>query len=244
MSLKTSFGTFNKDTQTGLCICYSTSEENGLFVVTRYASKTYSYVGMTFAAANKCAAAKRAQYLRKHNVASVVVNTDSEASETSYKIRNSEVYESLCSISVVHGDGDSWDVEIQVNEEESRGTDSSSTSPESLFSAENAWDYDEGESSSSETAYKITAASGTSGETSITTTIETNDESFSPGGAILAVAAGTSSDTYTRKSSSKSGSVWTVVWGGTLALTAEETSVKVVYGAAASNTMSFTPAEG
>lgn len=242
MSLKTSYGDFNKDTQTGLCIRYSTSKENGFYIVTRYASKTYSYVGMTYEAANKCAAAKRAQYLRKHNVASVVVNTDSDASETKYKISNSEVYESLCSISTSHGDGDSWDVEIQVNEEESRATDSSSTSPEALFSAENAWEYDEGESSSAETTYTITAASGKSDETSITTTIETNDEAFSPSGAILTVAVGTSSDTYTCRSASKSGSVWTVVWGGTLALTTEETSVKVVYGAATSNTVSFTPA--
>lgn len=243
MSLLTRYGDANKQTSTGLCVRYSCEEDStysGWFVFTRYASKTYSYVGMDYDTAKACAAAKRTQYLRRHNRVTIEATT-AGAAAVSIFAKDTQVYEALCTISMVHGEGDSWDVEIQVNETESRASPSASTSPESLFSSENGWDYDEGAAAASEIA--ITEASATSGGTTITTKITSTRTDFTPWGSVLSVSCGTSSDTYVCKAASGESGTWSATWGGSLALAAESTSVKVTFGAASSNTFTFTPAE-
>ena len=250
MSLLRKYGDFNKYTQTGLCIRYSMAEQNGLYLVTRYATKDYFYVGMTYETAQACAAAKREQYMRKHNQASIVAKTSTVAQEdgtektaTTYEIEDTKLYESLCSISVNHGEGDSWDVEIQVNEEETRGTKSSSTSPDSLFSTENVWEYDEA-TDVSQTTFELMSAAGAVGETTISVNITTSDESFSPGGATLSVSFGTTTATYTCSNASHGAATgtWHLTFGGATALEDAATTVKVVYGATTSNAVTFNPA--
>ena len=248
MSLLTRYGDANKQTSTGLCVRYSCEEDSeaaGWYIFTRYASKTYSYVGMDYDTAKACAAAKRTQYLRRHNRATIETTTstsaDGDASVSTTGAKDTQVYEALCTISMVHGEGDSWDVEIQVNETETRASQSASTSPESLFSSENGWDYDEGSAAASEIT--ITEASATSGGTTITTKVTSTRTDFTPWGSVLSVSCGTSSDTYVCKAASGSTGTWSATWGGSLELTAESTSIKVTFGAASSNTFTFTPAE-
>lgn len=241
MSLLNRYGDANKQTSTGLCVRYSCEEDStysGWFVYTRYASKTYSYVGMDYDTAKACAAAKRTQYLRRHNRVTIEATGGVAVSVCA---KDTQVYEALCTISMVHGEGDSWDVEIQVNETESRASQSASTSPESLFSSENGWDYDEGAAAASEIA--ITEASATAGGTTITTKVTSTRTDFTPWGSVLSVSCGTSSDTYVCKAASGESGTWSATWGGSLALAAEPTSVKVTFGAASSNTFTFTPAE-
>lgn len=243
MSLLTRYGDANKQTSTGLCVRYACEEDStysGWFIYTRYASKTYSYVGMDYDTAKACAAAKRAQYLRRHNRVTIDA-TMAGAAAFSIFAKDTQVYEALCTISMVHGEGDSWNVEIQVNETESRASNSASASPESLFSSENGWDYDEGAAAASEIA--ITEASATAGGTTITTKVTSTRTDFTPWGSVLSVSCGTSSDTYVCKAASGESGTWSATWGGSLALAAESTSVKVTFGAASSNTFTFTPAE-
>lgn len=247
MSLLTKYGDMNKVTATGLCVRYSCAEDQGWYVFTRYASKAYAYVGMTYDCAKTCAAAKQAQYLRTHNRVTInAQNVEGESADgtaaASIKIvADVPVIESLCSVTMVHGEGDSWDVEIQVNESEQRAAASASTSPASLFSAENSWDYDEGSAAAG--AISLSSASGSTGGTEIETVVSSNLESFSPTSALLSVTFGTSSDTYTCRDAIKNddGS-WNVTWGGSLALTDAETIVKVSFGATTSNTLNFIPA--
>lgn len=248
MSLLTRYGDANKKTTIGLCVRYSCEEDStysGWYVFTRYASKTYSYVGMDYDTAKACAAAKRTQYLRQHNRATIEATTttsaDGETTVSSISTKDTKVYEALCTISMVHGEGDSWDVEIQVNETETRASQSASTSPDSLFSSENGWEYDEGAAAESEIS--ITEASATSGGTTITTKITSTRTDFTPWGSVLSVSCGTSSDTYVCKAASGSTGTWSATWSGSLELTAESTSIKVTFGAASSNTFTFTPAE-
>ena len=247
MSLLNRYGDANKQTSTGLCVRYSCEEDStysGWFVYTRYASKTYSYVGMDYDTAKACAAAKRTQYLRRHNrvtIEATTVDAGDGSAVASVCAKDTQVYEALCTISMVHGEGDSWNVEIQVNETESRASNSASTSPESLFSAENGWDYDEGAAAASEIA--IAEASATAGGTTITTKVTSTRTDFTPWGSVLSVSCGTSSDTYVCKTASGESGTWSATWGGSLALAAESTSIKVTFGAASSNTFTFTPAE-
>ena len=242
MSLRTTYGDANKLTSTGLCVRYACEEQSGLYVFTRYASKTYAYVGMTYDCAKDCAAAKRTQYLRRHNRVSVTAPADTTTSTTG-TAENTLVYEALCTISTTHGDGDSWDVEIQVNETEQRAAESSDVSPDSLFAAENSWDYDEGAASASTGAITLNSASGKSGGTSIATSITSPRDDFSPGSAILNVSFGDSSAVYTCASATKTGdNSWSATWSGSTALASDETSVKITFGAATSNTVTFTPA--
>lgn len=242
MSLLSTYGSANKVTSVGLDVRYSCEYDSGYYIYTRYATKTYAFVGMDEQTASACAAAMRAKYLRQHNrvtIENITVEGADGTTASGYTATNKSVYEALSTISLTHDDGDAWSVEIQVNETDVRATDSASSSPASLFATENAWDYDDdGDAASS---IVISAVSGTVGETQIETTLTTAIQGFNAWSATLVVSSGTSSDIYTCKSASSGNGAYTVTWGGTLALSGEETSVKVNYGAATSNTATFTP---
>lgn len=241
MSLLTQYGERNKSTTSGLCVRYACTAQYGVFVFTRYATKSYAFVGMDYATAKTCAAAKRVQYLRKHNRVTVKLVTNEETGISTPISVNSPVYEALCSIELTHGDGDSWDVEIQVNETEQRASSSADTSPDVLFEAENAWAYDEVAASGSEIT--ISAASGTVGGTTIETTLSSTVEGFNAKTSILSVSFGDSSGTYTCKSAvRKAVGVYDVTWTGSLTLTSAETIVMASFGASTSNTFNFVPA--
>lgn len=63
MGLLNTYGDANKVTYRGLSIRYSVEPDsaNGLihYTVTRYATKSYAYVGMDYQTADSCASAKR-----------------------------------------------------------------------------------------------------------------------------------------------------------------------------------------
>lgn len=242
MSLLSTYGSANKVTSVGLDVRYSCEYDSGYYVYTRYATKTYAFVGMDEQTAKTCAAEMRAKYLRKHNrvdIESLTGEGPDGSPVSSTTAADKSVYEALSTISLTHDEGDAWSVEIQVNETDIRATKSDSSSPASLFSTENAWDYDDdGDAASS---IVISAVSGTVGETKIETTLTASIQGFNAWSATLVVSSGTSSDIYTCKSASSENGSYTVTWGGTLALTGEDTSVKVNYGAATSNTATFTP---
>ena len=247
MSLKNSYGEANKYTQTGLDVRYVAEQDvdSGYYIYTRYASKTYSYVGQTFESAKVCATNKKAQYLRKHNRATIkaVSSTDESTGETktTYKVVDSSVYESLCTITMNHADGDAWDVEIQVNEEDVRVATSADVNPETLFATENAWDYDEGEQAAS--ALAITYASGVQGAATVQTTLTALVSDFKPTAASLRVDVGGSSVYFAAQSSSQSGTTWTITWTGSTNLPTDGSTVGVMvnYGAQISNLYTFTP---
>lgn len=67
MALLTTHSSANKYTSEGLSIRYRAEViAGGAIKVTRYAKKSYSYIGMTREAANECANIKRAQYTTNH----------------------------------------------------------------------------------------------------------------------------------------------------------------------------------
>lgn len=76
--------------------------------VHRYATKSYSYVGMTLAAAKTCAAAKRNKYTRTRKYWTF---------ETDHFVYHAAT-RCQADISVVHDDGDCYHVDINVNEDD------------------------------------------------------------------------------------------------------------------------------
>lgn len=141
MSLLTTYSLRAMHTKVGLCVRYRDEKVDGGRLYTRYATKAYSFVGMTYKAAKTCAAEKISQYRRIHRKQEIKETTTT--SGTTYAVDDKFVIDCLCSISVTHGEGDSWDVEISVNETETRASLTAVSDLDSLFSVENKWSYDE-----------------------------------------------------------------------------------------------------
>lgn len=138
----TTYGTANKVTDRALQIQYTVEgstikvglEERVHWEVHRLCTKTYRYVGMTYAAAKTCRDAMIEKYTRTQRVW-----TRQSASE----YEHADVTNCQADIACVHDEGGMWHVEIQVSEndvEHVAGTKPSSLA--SLFT----WitcDYDE-----------------------------------------------------------------------------------------------------
>lgn len=107
----------------------------------RYASKQYKYVGMTLAAAQTCAAAMITKYTRSTKYSEW--NSTGEAAGTFTTANGGD--QLMAQISIVHGDGCMYSVQINVTEDDSR-ISTSNVTPSSLFSTENSRDYDTGNS--------------------------------------------------------------------------------------------------
>ena len=97
---------------------------------------------MTAAAAATCAAAKIAQYTRAYSHVVTREVTDSQTGETTQTVEDAT--STLCSsdIAPVHVEGDSWSVEIQVNETDEHVSLTSPSNVAALFATENARSYD------------------------------------------------------------------------------------------------------
>lgn len=138
-----SFSDANKSTSTALCVRYFVEYvDYSYYRVTRTATKAYSYVGMTKSAADSCAASKRALYTRNHIILDTV-NTVPVGS-TGRKMPGAlAVYGCAAEISLNSYRGDTWNVDISVNETDIRCSATAPNDPASLFTSENARDYDE-----------------------------------------------------------------------------------------------------
>ena len=145
-NLRQTYSLANLVTASGLDIRYSLEKIGGYWQAVRNARKSYSYVGMSLAAARSCLAAKRAQYYRDTVSLEEVVNEQTGA-VTVNEFKN---WRCGASISLRHGDGDLWSVEITVDETDYRyaGT-SKPADPAVLFASTLTLDsllpnYDEG----------------------------------------------------------------------------------------------------
>lgn len=103
----------------------------------RYCSKTYMYVGMDISTANLCAQAMITKYTRNYSVSQWNSSGDYKGQFTD--ISGGTVC--MADICVQQREGHMYDVIINVREDDSRQK-TYSTSPQSLFTAENARDYD------------------------------------------------------------------------------------------------------
>lgn len=206
MSLLSGYSTLNKHTKVGLDVRYRHEIVDGGHLYTRYATKAYGYVGMTYAAAKECAAVKSAQYMRTHRRQSIKAETSSDSSTTSttYSVDDKSVTERLCSISTTHGNGDAWDVEISVSETETVATLEAASDVEALFSTENAWEYDEDDEGGT-AGLKLSAVSGSKGGSSIIAKVTaTGISNFSMSGVLMRVRYTEGTITYTKLFSCKS----------------------------------------
>lgn len=234
MALISAHSSTNKVTHTGLSVRYrsETDTDRGLLVVTRYATKVYSFVGMTYSAARDCADAKAAQYLRKH-ASGYTVTTDADGISAVTPVY---VTDTLCSIAMTHGEGDSWDVNISVSEQDVRATTDTSTAPAKLFATENAWDYDETDEGGRD-KITITSASASSGSNSVSVTYTTRNPITTPSLMKLAVTSGGYSKFLSLVSASGSSATFA---GDSFTVSSGACTVTIVYGNVTSNIYSFT----
>lgn len=104
----------------------------------RYCSKSYSYVGMDLSTARDCANAMITKYTRSYKI-SDWQSSGASAGEF-VDVNGGSVV--MADIAIQKREGQMYDVVINVREDDTR-LRSYSTSPASLFTAENTRDYDE-----------------------------------------------------------------------------------------------------
>lgn len=104
----------------------------------RFCSKTYSYVGLTKAAAVSCATAMVAYYTRATKVSYF---SDSGNTAGSFLVQDGGTV-CMADVSPRMTAGGMWQVDISVREDDAR-IRRESVSPDSLFTTENAREYDE-----------------------------------------------------------------------------------------------------
>lgn len=165
MALLTDWGDHNKIETELLCkrflvsdaVTYVAVEDGAVVVktaytVTRYATKRYSYVGMTKDAARRCAAEKTAKYTRRRAVATTVLgyikstlSDDGTVSSEVLKDIGPCVYvngQSVAEVVASSSDGVSYDVSISVNETDTVVVENTPTASDSCFGIDFG-DYDE-----------------------------------------------------------------------------------------------------
>lgn len=132
MSLRTEWSDDNLLPQKMLAVRYSTEffEEGYYFRTTRTATKSYSYIGMTRAAAEACRLAKIAQYTRKY-IRLDSINTRTVDDKVLPGIE--EVTECAAEIYARRDHGDAWRVDISVRESDVIGTKEPTEDPAELF---------------------------------------------------------------------------------------------------------------
>lgn len=104
----------------------------------RRATKSYRYVGMDRDTANSCAAAMVAKYTRTTKVSDW--NGSGEHAGTFSDIDGGAI--PMAEVAVVHVAGCMYEVHVTVNEDDMRLRVEIVANPETLFSTENARDYD------------------------------------------------------------------------------------------------------
>ena len=190
MGLITTYDDRNKVTDRGLAIRYSSEPvielSTSYYLVTRYATKTYSYVGMDYKTAAECASAKRAQYTRNYaTVALTSSSTPPVSSETSSPTspvtsKNPVVIyvkQCLADIAPQRTNGDMWDVVLQINETDVKFSYDNPDNLEFIFEEENRRNYDETGGGSAALTLNSVSRSGTRASISYSTNIANIDRS-------------------------------------------------------------------
>lgn len=169
MGLLTTWGDSNRVVQTALAVRYTVTQDSvtvsewvkanpddpestlqlfktydkPFYRCRRRATKRYSYVGMTEAAAEACAAAKVAQYTRDCSVVSIEESEEADQYGNFPTVIGTKTTKTCTSdVAAEHDGGCMWHVTVSVSEDDEKP---SLTSPEdvaSLFAAENARSYD------------------------------------------------------------------------------------------------------
>lgn len=247
MSLLTSHSTVNKYTKTGLDIRYRHEVVDGGNLYTRYVTKAYEYVGMTYAAAMTCKAEKAAQYMRTHRrqeIEEVQTSASDGTVSTEYKVKEKSITERLCSISASHGEGDSWNVSISVSETETVASLDAVSDVEALFDAENAWNYDEDDEGGT-TGLTLASVAGFAGASYVSAFVVANGISgFSASGLSLVVTPSSGSSSVwscTSCAGPMSGSRYQCIFDGGSRTVPSGTSTAIVQrGSYRSEAISFT----
>ena len=155
MALLTDYSADNMITERGLAIRYgaqrvkinkeienpgggTATESVWMWKISRYATKTYSFVGMTYDAAVACADDKEKQYRRLY----------SRGEDT--------IVESGASVEVVRdGDSSAYSVAVQVSETDVLLREKYDGNPQMLFAAQNGRNYDNGDPKSGGGEYDL-----------------------------------------------------------------------------------------
>lgn len=103
------------------------------YTVTRYARKTYSFVGLTEEAAYECAAAKRAQYTRAYRRIDTSSGSPVDIS----------LYCCAADVTPSHDNGCAWSVSVNVSETDVRHSAEVVEDLATFFASENGRNYDD-----------------------------------------------------------------------------------------------------
>ena len=154
MALLTSYGSANCVVECGLVVGYSKfpiygqwEYEDALSVVTvnkawqytRSATKSYRYVGMTYATAKSCKAAMISKYTRTFKNSEWNAQSGSTEHFSESSSNNASIL--MADIALVCVGGVAWDVIINVNEVDVRVRQSHNGTPAVLFASERARKY-------------------------------------------------------------------------------------------------------
>lgn len=139
MGLWTTYGDANKVTSRGLAVRYSVQPSKHGYEVTRYATKSYAFVGMDRATAKACASAKRSQYTREYS------RVETKSGTSGSTVAEVTVVECPCDIAETRMNGGMWQVQVDVNETDTKPAAEIPPDPASIFAAANGRNYDEGD---------------------------------------------------------------------------------------------------
>lgn len=173
MALLSAYNDYNKVTSTALNVKYSiemgtmtkkvTTGGKGssgstqyidepYYRVTRYATKSYSYVGMDYNTAVACQNAKISQYTRPYSRIVEILSSDPtweppiedpEAEAPEFTVLSTEnIIACTSDIVARHDAGGMWNVIINVNETDEKPSETLPANAASLFAAENNRNYD------------------------------------------------------------------------------------------------------
>ena len=165
MGLLTSYSDYNKVTETALKVQYAVEPDRYEYTgwvedperdvsswvtydrpyyrVTRYATKSYSYVGMDEATAISCQNAKVSQYTRSFSRGTQVEVPDLDLPDHTRTVLSTETTrECRSDIAAQHVDGHMWNVVINVNENDEKFSYTLPANPASMFTSENQRNYD------------------------------------------------------------------------------------------------------
>ena len=143
MALLTTWGKANRLVSSGLSVKYRQERVRDrtlpYWKLTRYARKSYEYIGMTEAAARACAAAMTAIYTRRYftepYLKAIGVNL--------YDWFTDDVYECQADINPHPIAGDDWGVSIDINETDYQVARAVVQDPALRFPVQNSRDYEE-----------------------------------------------------------------------------------------------------
>lgn len=142
MALRTTSSSANKHESRGLCVRYRLDfVDRSYWRVTRTATKSYSYFGMTREAAAECRDLKLAQYTRSYSY----LSSEEVPVEGTERMMPGVATKYGCgaTFSVRREHGSSWSCNIEVNETDIKTASTMPADPAALFAAENARAYDE-----------------------------------------------------------------------------------------------------